>query len=181
MRTKNQSPVCLLFACGTNGAFGVDGKLPWHIPEDLKHYKHQTLGNAVVMGRKTYESLPASAFKGRVSFVLTNQDIPDEEHRDVFFVKTIREAFISADLHPFVERIFVIGGQSVIEQAQEFASGAMVTRVAYDGPFDVGAPVLNSNWQLANTRSGLECINCKHHYQFEYWINPYYQPYQVEV
>jgi dihydrofolate reductase len=62
--------VYLVAAVAANGVIGKDGGLPWHLPEDLKHFKHLTLGHPVIMGRKTWESL-GKALPGRENIVVT--------------------------------------------------------------------------------------------------------------
>ena len=63
----------LIVAHARNGAIGLDGKLPWYLPEDLKHFKRTTLGKPVIMGRKTWESL-GRPLPGRKNIVITRQD-----------------------------------------------------------------------------------------------------------
>src|ERR1700716_1504944 len=62
--------IYLLAALASNGIIGVDGKLPWHLPEDLQHFKRLTLGHPIIMGRKTWESL-GKALPGRENIVVT--------------------------------------------------------------------------------------------------------------
>ena len=69
-----QPRVSIVVAIGKNGAIGKDGKLPWHIPEDLKRFKALTMGHPVVMGRKTFDSIVAVLGKplpGRTNIVIT--------------------------------------------------------------------------------------------------------------
>src|SRR3954468_3036575 len=62
--------IYLIAALAANGVIGVDGKLPWHLPEDLKHFKRLTLGHPIIMGRRTWESL-GKALPGRDNIVVT--------------------------------------------------------------------------------------------------------------
>src|SRR5215210_9358852 len=64
--------IYLVAAVAANGVIGRDGHLPWHLPEDLKHFKRLTLGHPVIMGRRTWESLPR-ALPGRDNIVVTSQ------------------------------------------------------------------------------------------------------------
>src|SRR5258707_4944242 len=66
------SRIYLIAAVAANGVIGVNGKLPWHLPEDLKHFKRLTLGHPVIMGRRTWESLGA-ALPGRENVVITSR------------------------------------------------------------------------------------------------------------
>src|SRR3954465_10415157 len=64
--------IYLVAAVASNGVIGKDGHLPWHLPEDLKHFKRLTLGHPIIMGRRTWESLPG-ALPGRDNIVVTRQ------------------------------------------------------------------------------------------------------------
>ena len=64
------APLSMVVAIGDNGAIGKDGKVPWRIPEDLKHFKRVTMGHAIIMGRKTHESI-GRALPGRRNIVVT--------------------------------------------------------------------------------------------------------------
>jgi dihydrofolate reductase len=65
--------ISLVYARSRNGVIGADGGLPWHIPSDLKRFKDTTLGKPIIMGRKTWDSLPRKPLPGRVNIVLTRQ------------------------------------------------------------------------------------------------------------
>ena len=63
--------ISLIVAMSQNGVIGKAGKLPWHLPEDLRHFKELTMGHPIIMGRKTFESLPKKPLPGRKNIVLT--------------------------------------------------------------------------------------------------------------
>lgn len=65
--------ISLVYARSRNGVIGADGGLPWHIPSDLKRFKETTLGKPIIMGRKTWDSLPRKPLPGRMNIVLTRQ------------------------------------------------------------------------------------------------------------
>ena len=67
------SEIVLVVAIADNGVIGKDGGLPWHISEDLKRFKSLTMGHTIVMGRKTWDSLPRKPLPGRVNVVVTRQ------------------------------------------------------------------------------------------------------------
>ena len=67
------SEIVLVVAIAQNGVIGKDGLIPWHISEDMKRFKALTLGHTVVMGRKTWDSLPKKPLPGRVNVVITRQ------------------------------------------------------------------------------------------------------------
>jgi len=72
-----EKSVEFLFAINQDGIIGIENRLPWHIPEDLAYFRKMTLGSIVVMGRKTYDSVPNSVFKGRHCIVLLRR--PDSK------------------------------------------------------------------------------------------------------
>ena len=67
------SEIVLVVAIAQNGVIGKDGLIPWHISEDMKRFKALTLGHTVVMGRKTWDSLPRKPLPGRINVVVTRQ------------------------------------------------------------------------------------------------------------
>jgi len=69
---KGRPQLCLVAALASNGVIGADGKLPWHLPEDLKHFKALTLGHPIIMGRRTWESI-GTPLPGRESIVVSRQ------------------------------------------------------------------------------------------------------------
>src|SRR5437764_15415023 len=73
MGDKKMSEIVLVVAIADNGVIGKDGGIPWHIPEDMKRFKALTLGHTIVMGRKTWDSLPRKPLPGRVNVVVTRQ------------------------------------------------------------------------------------------------------------
>lgn len=84
MTDPNDLDVVLVVAVADNGVIGKDGDLPWHYPEDLAHFKETTMGHPVLMGRKTYESLPDEfrPLPGRTNVVLSTSDpdVPEVVH-----------------------------------------------------------------------------------------------------
>lgn len=137
---SDDPPIALIAAVAANGVIGRDGKMPWQIPEDLQRFKSQTMGNPVVMGRRTYESIAAridGPLPGRHSIVLSRQD-PDL-HAGVVVVDSIDAAVAEAEavceLDDDADRIFVIGGATVYEAFLDRADELVLTELddAYDG------------------------------------------------
>ena len=81
--------IYLVAAVAANGVIGMDGRLPWHLPEDLKHFKRLTLGHPVIMGRKTWESL-GKALPGRENIVVSSR--PGYEAAGAAVAKTMTAA-----------------------------------------------------------------------------------------
>lgn len=147
----------LIFAKGTNGAFGLRGKLPWQLKEDMEHFANTTRNAGVIMGRRTWESLPDSVrpLKGRLNLVVTTKRdkfIPEPE-KHLFFPQDVKAGIYTAALKK-APRCWIIGGSELIQVHQNLATVAIVTEVDYDGPFSVAAPRLNPCWKLTDTREG---------------------------
>ena len=133
----------LIFARAANGVIGVNGALPWHLPEDMAHFKRTTLCCPVLMGRKTWDSLPARfrPLPGRVNIVVTRQ--ADWQAEGALRAGSIAEA---AALCPADTDAWVIGGAEIYAQALPLAQSAVVTEIgqAFDG--DAFAPSFGPEW-----------------------------------
>lgn len=118
----------IIAAVSENGVIGKNGDIPWHLPEDLKHFKEKTMGNPVLMGRKTFQSLPEDyrPLPGRKNIVLTKSDF-EPENKDVETAEDLEKGFEIASQHG--EHVFVIGGASVYREALETADKMVLTEV----------------------------------------------------
>jgi dihydrofolate reductase len=133
----------LIYARAANGVIGKDNALPWHLPEDLAHFKRTTLGSPVIMGRKTWDSLPPRfrPLPGRRNIVLTRDNAWQAEgaHR----AGSVAEALAACGDAP---EAWVIGGAEVYRQALPHAQRAVVTEIARDFDGDAFAPTLGPEW-----------------------------------
>ena len=136
--------VNLIFARAANGVIGRDGQMPWHLPEDLAHFKQLTSGCPVIMGRKTWDSLPARfrPLPGRTNIVITRQD--DWDEIGVQRASSLREALQICESHSVV---WVIGGAQIYAQALPLAHTVEVTEIEADYDGDAFAPELGHEWQ----------------------------------
>jgi dihydrofolate reductase len=137
--------VGLIWAQSTSGVIGRDGRIPWRLPEEQARFKELTMGHTVVMGRLTWESLPAKVrpLPGRKNVVLTRQADYMADGADV--VTTLVDAL--AD-----DEIWVIGGEQIYTLALPIATRCEVTEVEIDLPRQDGdavAPVLDESWMGA--------------------------------
>lgn len=134
----------LIFARSRNGVIGKDNTLPWHLPEDLAHFKQTTLGQPVLMGRKTWESLPPKfrPLPGRTNLVMTRQTNWLAEGAVV--AHAIKDAL---QLCPANAQVWVIGGAEVYAQAMPLATRAVVTEIDADFEGDAFAPTFDGSWQ----------------------------------
>lgn len=123
--------VVLIAAVARDGAIGKDNALPWHLPEDLAHFRRQTQGAPVVMGRHTWDSLPPKfrPLPGRRNIVVTRQ--PDWQAAGAERAASLAAAVSLAADAP---RVFVIGGAMLYRQALSMADELMLTEVDHAYP-----------------------------------------------
>jgi dihydrofolate reductase len=121
--------VTLIAAVAANGVIGKNNRMPWHLPEDLKHFKALTMGHAMIMGRKTWESLPGR-LPGRPHIVVTRN--LDYRAEGAIVVDSIAAAIKAAG---DTDEVFVIGGAELYAQAIELADQIQLTEIAanFDG------------------------------------------------
>ncbi len=137
--------VHLIYARAANGVIGKDGAMPWHLPEDMAHFKQLTLGAPVIMGRKTWDSLPPRfrPLPGRSNIVITRQT--DWNENGAQRASSLREALqIAEQSNPAT--VWVIGGAQIYAQALPLAQRVEVTEIAQDFDGDAFAPELGPGW-----------------------------------
>jgi dihydrofolate reductase len=115
--------ISLIVAVADNGVIGLDNRLPWRLPADLKHFKHLTLGKPIVMGRKTWESLPGLLPQRRHIVVSSN---PGYEAAGCQVVHSLEQALAAAGQAP---EVMIIGGARLYEQALPQARRMYLTLV----------------------------------------------------
>ena len=134
----------LIYARAANGVIGRDNQLPWHLPEDLAHFKRTTLGYPVIMGRKTWDSLPPKfrPLPGRMNIVVSRDPAFAAEGAAV--APSLEAA---RELCPADSEAWVIGGAQVYAQALPLARTVVVTEIARDFDGDAFAPTLGAEWR----------------------------------
>ena len=142
--------VNMIYARAANGVIGKNNTLPWHLPEDLAHFKQVTMGWPVIMGRKTWDSLPARfrPLPGRTNIVITRQDGWQAE--GALVAHSIETA---CALCPADSTAWVIGGAEVYAQALALAVEAVVTELEADFEGDAFAPQLDATWREVRRES----------------------------
>ena len=134
--------ISLVVAVAENGVIGDRGRLPWHIPADLRHFRHLTMGKPVVMGRRTFESI-GRPLPGRRNIVITRQ--PDWHHAGVLVAHSFDEALRRAGAAP---EVMVIGGAQVYAEALPWAQRIHLTRVHARPAGDTRFPEIDANqWE----------------------------------
>ena len=143
--------VNIIAVIGKNNEIGLNNKLIWRLPKDLKFFKETTIGKYVLMGRKTYESLPKK-LKGRTMVVVSSKNL--EESNDVICYHNLVEALTSLQN----EDVFVIGGQSIYEQTISLADTMYLTEVKAKEPYaDAYFPKFNKKeWNVEEIESGID-------------------------
>ncbi|SFN36470.1 dihydrofolate reductase [Variovorax sp. OV329] len=134
----------IIFARARNGVIGKDGHMPWHLPEDLAHFRQQTSGSPVLMGRKTWESLPPRfrPLPGRRNIVISRQAGWQAEGAEC--AAGLHEAIALCAGAP---ELWVIGGGEIYAQAVPLAQRAEVTEIERDFEGDTFAPTLGDGWR----------------------------------
>lgn len=146
----------IVAAVGRNGVIGVDGDLPWRIPEDMARFRELTMGQALVMGRATYESI-GRPLPGRTTIVLTRS--PDWSAEGVEVAASLEEAIDMA--HGAGRDAFIAGGAAVYGDALGFADEMELTHVDAAPDGDTFFPEVDwSRWEAVarDQRDGFEFV-----------------------
>jgi len=137
--------LAIIAAVARNRAIGKEGRLPWHIPEDLRRFKRLTMGHALLMGRKTFDSI-GHPLPGRRNVVLSSRPVPGVESYHTL------DAALAALADQ--ERVFVIGGGQLYAQLLERADEIYLTLLDADAEADIFFPsyenVLHDRFSLVN-------------------------------
>ena len=134
MSHNNGPRVYLVAAVAANGVIGKNGQLPWHLPEDLKHFKKLTLGHPVIMGRRTWESLKGP-LPQRENIVVTRQ--AGYEAPGAAVASSLEGALALCIGEPVA---FVIGGTQLFAESLPIAAGLVLTEIQRDYPGDTRFP-----------------------------------------
>ena len=158
--------ISLVVAAATNNAIGKEGTMPWHLPNDMKHFKNVTWGMPVIMGRKTFESLGKS-LPGRKNIVITRQEGWSAEN--VVVVKSLEDALFVAGQTDALE-VMVIGGGEIYKAYFDKAKRIYLTRVDANPEADTFFPAIDSkHWQLVSQRNHEADDKNAYNYSFQTW------------
>ncbi|MHA6260852.1 dihydrofolate reductase [Sporosarcina sp. CAU 1771] len=145
--------ISLLVAHDANRVIGLNNDLPWYIPEDLAYFKKMTMGKAMVMGRKTYESI-GRPLPGRLNIVVTrNQDYSAE---GVLVVQDLTEAIEKAK--EYNEEVMIIGGSEIFKLTLEIADRLYITSIQHSFPGDTFFPEYSSGWELISSSEEMKTV-----------------------
>lgn len=145
--------ITLVAAVARNGALGKNNQLLWRLPDDLKHFKQRTLDGVMLMGRKTFESLPG-LLPGRIHWVLTRQPQPHWP-AEVRCFDSIQKALSEAKDLP---ELLVIGGAEIYSQMLPYATRLVYTAVETSAEADAFFPAIDwSQWeQLSHSQHPID-------------------------
>ena len=142
--------ISIIVAVAENNAIGRNNDLLWHLPDDLVRFKRITSGHPVIMGRRTWESLPKRPLPNRRNIVIS--DIPGDRIDGAEVAFSIEDAVALCNPE---EENFVIGGASVYRQFLPLCNRLYLTRVYKDYEADVFFPELNkAEWKLVSSEDG---------------------------
>ncbi|MBA4321431.1 MAG: dihydrofolate reductase [Odoribacter sp.] len=135
--------ISIIVAIAEDNGIGYRNELLWNIPEDLKRFKKLTFGQSVIMGKKTWESLPKKPLPGRKNIVIT--DIPQESIEFCITAYSIDDALSKCEEN---EEIFIIGGGSIYRQFMPLAGRLFITHIHKKAPADTYFPVIDPDvWE----------------------------------
>jgi len=158
-----EKQISIFVAIAENYAIGKDNDLLWHISEDLKRFKRLTKGHYVVMGKRTYFSLPTRPLPHRTNMVIT--DMPDEQIDSCLMAYSIEDAIEKMDVE---KENFIIGGGSIYRQFMPYAQKLYITRVHKDFEADTFFPEISSEeWRLMESQLIDDDLQNDFSYSFE--------------
>jgi len=145
--------VSIIAAMARNRVIGKDGKMPWHLPGDLKRFKKLTTGHIVIMGRKTYESI-GKPLPNRTNIVVTGK--ADYDVSQAVVVHSLETAISRArqisECHGPPKEIFIIGGAKIYEQTMDFADRIYLTHIDAIFEGDTYFPEIDGKiWELTES------------------------------
>ena len=141
--------VSIIVAIGENGEIGAKNDLLWRLPNDMKRFKELTTGHTIIMGRKTFESLPKGALPNRTNVVVTRNNEASFENCEVF-----NDLKTAIDNHKNEDEIFIIGGAEIYKQAMIFAGKLYVTNVhnSFENADVFFSKINNNEWVTTESK-----------------------------
>lgn len=137
-REEKKPQLSLIVAMARNRVIGIDNTLPWHLPEDLKHFKALTMGHPIIMGRKTFESI-GRPLPGRTTLIITRD--PAYRMEGCLTAHSIQEAIA---LCQGEEEIFCVGGAELYRQVMPLADRLYITEIQAEYEGDASFPEIDA-------------------------------------
>ncbi len=147
MTSQPTPQIAIIVALDEHNGIGRNGELLCHLPEDLKHFKQLTTGHSIIMGRKTYESLPKGALPNRTNIVITS-DLA-ENYPECIVVRSVEEALAHCKDE---EVVFIIGGGELYRSSLHIADKLYLTRIHHTfDDADTFFPIFDPDkWELTH-------------------------------
>jgi dihydrofolate reductase len=153
--------ISFIFAMDQNRAIGKDNRLPWHLPADLNFFKTVTTGHAILMGRKTYDSIGRPLPRRRNVILTKNAKFTAEGCEVIHSIDEVLEQFRD-------EELFVIGGTEMFRLFLPHVSRMYVTQIEHEFEADVFFPEMDmTEWQLASSEQGVQDEKNPYVYYFQ--------------
>ena len=141
--------ITLIAAMARNRVIGLENRIPWHIPEDFAFFKQYTLGKPVIMGRKTWESLPRKPLPSRTNIVVSRQTDFQAAGAKVFI-----DLSQAIEYYQNAEEIIIMGGAQIYQQALPLATDLRLTEIALNLQGDTFFPSFShEKWQEVSRQS----------------------------
>jgi dihydrofolate reductase len=157
--------LCLIWAQDRAGATGRDNKIPWHVPEDMQHFRELTLGCPVIMGRRTWEAIGSRALPGRQNIVLLRENDQLELPGAVRASNIGDAIMLAGTAHP--AKAFIIGGTDLHARALPVAQRVYVTEVDLEvEAADAFAPPMPAGLWMRHVESDLRASRSGPRYRF---------------
>ncbi len=146
--------VSIIVACSRNNVIGRDNALPWHLSEDLRHFRQTTMGKPMIMGRKTFDAI-GRPLPGRTTLVVTRQR--DWRREGVVVCASLAQALAEARRHLAADsdEIIIAGGEEIYRQSLDLADQVYLTRVEMEVEGDAFFPELDgADWEKGEEEAG---------------------------
>lgn len=151
--------ISLIVATGENNVIGLNNKMPWHLPADLAYFKRVTTGHAIVMGRKTFESIGRPLPK-RTNIILTRDK--NFQATDCHIIHSVEAALELSKQ----DQLFIIGGAEIYKQFLPHADKIYLTHIHQNFEGDTFFPKLTDEWKLVSTEK--HDPDEKNQYEYEF-------------
>jgi dihydrofolate reductase len=144
--------ISIIVAIAEDNGIGYKNELLWHLPEDMKRFRKLTFGHTVIMGKKTWESLPKKPLSGRKNIIIT--DDPLDRFESGLAAYSIEDALSKCEVN---EEIFIIGGGSIYRQFMAVADRLLITHIHKKAPADIYFPVIDPEiWEPVEKEDHLQ-------------------------
>jgi dihydrofolate reductase len=143
--------IIIIAAIASNGVIGrANGEMPWHVKEEFQHFKQATLASAVIMGRKTFETL-GKPLKGRENIIVTRNKDLKVDFKETKFCHSLEESINYCESKKY-EKAFIIGGGNIYSQALPIANEMILSFMKFEALGEVTFPTIKPDtWQLVSS------------------------------